>query len=157
VKRLTGALLILGIFVSTSFAQSAEQAMKNRRKVLFGWLGTVKTAETKYKSKHGRYGDLTALRESHLLDVLVFESDHSSASAHGETESEASFVPKSTSFQVTISSDGQHFRVTISESLDDRCGVGVFADEMSSGSSVCRPLPMPWEDRPEGPLISLPG
>ena len=73
VKTLTVVLLVLGIFASAVFAQSAQQIMKERRRVLGGWLVTVRAAESKYKTKYGVYGDLTALRKAHVLDSLVFE------------------------------------------------------------------------------------
>jgi hypothetical protein len=149
-KRLIGALLVLGIFVSTVFAQSTQQATKDRRKVLLGWLGIVRTAERNYKTAHGRYGDLADLRKARLLDALVFESD-SSAATH--SESEANFVPKSTTFQVTVSSDRQHFRAVIGETC-----LRVEANDMGGGSMHCGPpRVLPLEDGPEGPLISLPG
>jgi len=77
VKRLTVAFLILGIFASTVFAQSTERAIRDRHRVFVGWLGIVKTAESRYRNKHGVYGNLAALRGSHLLDVLVFGSNPS--------------------------------------------------------------------------------
>jgi hypothetical protein len=95
-KRLTVALLIVGIFASIARAQSAEQVMKDRRKVLFGWIGTIRAAESAYKSKHGVYGNLNALRDAHLLDSLVFESDKPT-----ETGPVLNFVPTSTRFEVT--------------------------------------------------------
>jgi hypothetical protein len=154
VKRLKGALLILGIFASTALAQSAEQVMKDQHRVLAGWLGTVRAAESKYKSKYGVYGDLTALRDAHLLDALVFESDKPS-----ETGPDTNLVPKSTQFEVTASSDGKHYNVSIGEILE-LWSIGVSANEMSTGYGVGRrlpPPPPPPKDGPEGPLLSLPG
>jgi hypothetical protein len=68
--------LILWIVVPTVFAQSDEQARKDRDKFV-GWLGIVKKAERNFKATHGRYGDLDDLRKAHLLDALIFESDSS--------------------------------------------------------------------------------
>jgi hypothetical protein len=151
-KRLTGALLVLGIFVSIAPAQSAEQIMKNRRKVLFGWIGIVRAAESKYKSEHGIYGDLNALRGARLLDALVFSSDELT-----EIATDTNIVPNSTHVEVTASSDGNHFKVEIYERLDVG-SVGVFADETGGGSSQCRPLWAPIiEDEPQGPSLSLAG
>jgi hypothetical protein len=141
-KTLTVALLLLGTFAPTPYAQSAEQALRDRRKVLGGWLAMIKTAETKYKGKYGRYGELTDLRKAHLLDTLFFESE---ASAETHSEAEANFVPKSTSFQVTVSTEGQHFKVAIHE------------DETSSGSMIGRPAPRaPIEDIPDRPIFARP-
>ena len=92
-KRVTARLLILGAFASTALAQYGEQVMKDRRRVLGGWLGTVRRAESKYKSKYGVYGDLTALRDTHLLDTLVFESDKPT-----EAGPDTNFVPTGTPF-----------------------------------------------------------
>jgi hypothetical protein len=109
-KRLTVALLLFAIFASTVFAQSDEHAKKDRHRVIAGWLAMIKTAETKYKGKYGRYGDLADLRKAHLLDALVFESD-SSAGTHSNVG--ANYVPKSALFQVTVSEHGQHFRAVV--------------------------------------------
>jgi len=130
VKSLTAAVLILGIFASTALAQSAEQVMKNRRKVLGGWRGTVRAAEAKYKSKNGRYGDLTALRQAHMLDALVSESDEPTETGPG-----TNLVAKSTHFELTASADGEHYKVLIYESWDE-WSVSVSADEASSGWGV---------------------
>lgn len=75
-ERVADSLLIWACFVSTALAQSPQVVM-DRHKVLAGWLGAVRTAEAKYKSEHGVYGDLAALRAAHLLDTLIFESDQS--------------------------------------------------------------------------------
>jgi hypothetical protein len=147
VKRLTVALLL----ASTVFAQSAPQAIKDRHRVLAGWLGVVRGAESKFKSKHGVYGDLTALREAHLLDALVFESDKLA-----ETSPDTNIVPKSTHFEVTTSGDGEHYKVSIWESLNE-WSVSVSGDEMGSGFGVGHMPEMPVEDGPEGPLLSLAG
>ena len=154
-KWLTVAVLILGTFGATVFAQPApmEQATRDRLRVLSGWLRLIRPAENKYKSKYGRYGDLADLRKDHLLDALIFESD-SSAGTHREAE--ANFVPKSTFFQVTVSGDGQHFRATISEGC-----VSVETNDMGMvGSGFCLPFrgfPRDLKDGPEGPIIALPG
>jgi len=151
-KRLTGALLILGIFASTALGQSVEQVMKDRRMVLFGWISAIRSAESKYKNEHDIYADLNALRDAHLLGALVFESDKPTG-----TGPAANFVPKATHFEVTASSDGKHFSVEIRERLDVGT-VGVFADETGGGSMQCSPPQVPFiEDGPEGPLISLAG
>jgi hypothetical protein len=147
VRRLTVALLILA--ASTALAQSAEQVAKDRRRVLADWLGIVRAAESKYKSKYAVYGDLAALRDAHLLDTLVFESDKPT-----KTGPDTNLVPTSTHFEVTASKDGKHYKISIWEILEDR-GIGVFGDEMITGESSGRRLPPP-EDGPEGPLLSLP-
>ena len=108
VKTLTVVLLVLGIFASAVFAQSAQQIMKERRRVLGGWLVTVRAAESKYKTKYGVYGDLTALRKAHVLDSLVFEPDEP---AQGMPDTNV--VPQNTHFEVTASSDGKHYKVLI--------------------------------------------
>jgi hypothetical protein len=149
-KRLTGALLILGLFASTALAQSAEQVMRDRRRVLAGWLGTVRAAESTYKSKYGVYGDLTALRDAHLLNALIFESDNLA------TGPNANLVLKSTHFEVTASSDGEHYKVSILEVFEE-WSIGVFADEISTGQSRAGLPPPPPEYDPRGPLLSLPG
>jgi hypothetical protein len=152
VKRLTSAVLILGIFASTALAQS-EQAMRDRHRVLAGWLGTVRAAETKYKSKYGVYGDLAALRDAHLLNALIFESDKPT-----ETGPDTNLVPKSTHFEVTAPSKGEHYKVSICEVLEES-SICVHADEMSTGFSKGRRQPLqipPSEDGPDGPLLSLP-
>jgi hypothetical protein len=136
---------------STALAQSAEQVMKERHRVLAGWLGTVRAAETKYKSKYGVYGDLTALRDAHVLDTLIFESDKPTT-----TGPDTSLIPKSTHFEVTAPSDGEHYKVSICEVLEES-GICVHADEMGTGFSVGgRPQVQPPKDGPEGPLLSLP-
>jgi hypothetical protein len=57
----------------TVFTQSSEQT--DRQRIFSGWLEMVKGAERDYKNKNGRYGDLAALHETHLLRGSVFESD----------------------------------------------------------------------------------
>ena len=147
-KRLTVALLL----ASTVFAQSAPQAIKDRHKVLAGWLGVVRGAESKFKSKHGVYGDLTALREAHLLDTFVFESDKPT-----ESVPDTNLIPKSTHFEVTASGDSEHYKVSIWESLNE-WSVSVSGDDLGGGGSgVGHILEMPVEDGPEGPLLSLAG
>jgi hypothetical protein len=151
VKRLTVAFLVLSIFASTVFAQSADEVIKVRLRVFVGWLEIVKTAESKYKSEHGVYGDLTALRDAHLVDALVFAS-----STPRETAPDSSLIPKSTYFQVTASIDGQHYKIAIQERLDVG-NVSLSADEVSTGWGISHPPHLPQEDGPEGPLISLAG
>ena len=75
-EPLTIAVLILGAY-STVFAQSAERVIRDRHNVFAGWLGILRTAESKCSNKHGVYGNLAALRDGHLLDVLVLASDAS--------------------------------------------------------------------------------
>jgi hypothetical protein len=152
VKTLTVALLALGIFAPAVLAQSAEQVMKDRRRVLGGWLGTVRAAESQDKSKHGRYGDLTALRGAHLLDALVFESDKPA-----ETGPDTNVIPTNAHFEVTVSGDGKHYKVSIWESSDE-WSVSVDADEMSGGWGLGRAhRAPPPEDGPEGPILSRAG
>ena len=151
-KGLTSAVLMLGIYASIALAQS-EQAMTDRHRILSSWLGTIRAAETKYKSKYGVYGDLAALRDAHLLDALTFESDKPT-----ETGPDTNLVPKSIHFEVTAPKNGEHYRVSICEDLEE-WSICVHADEMSTGSSKGRrqPLQIPLpEDSPEGPLLSLP-
>jgi hypothetical protein len=153
VKWLTVAVLILGTFVATVFAQPApmEWETRDRLRAFSGWLRLIRPAETKYKSKYGRYGDLSDLRKAHLLDALIFESDPSPGTHRGKQ-----IVPKSTLFRVTVSGDGQHFRATISEGC-----VSVETNDMGVGGSVyCLPsrrFPRDLKDGPEGPIIAVPG
>jgi type II secretory pathway pseudopilin PulG len=146
------ALLIVGTLASTVLAQSTEQVIKDRRQIFVGWLGIINNAETKYKSKHGVYGNLTALRHAHLLDALVFEPN---APSQGPPDSNR--IPTSTGFQVTVSSDGQHYKVAIRERLVDVGNIGLFADEASTEWMVGRPTQVPRdrEDGPEGPMPSV--
>ena len=154
-KWLTVAVLMLGTFVATVFAQPApmEEATRDRLRALSGWLRLIRPAENKYKSKYGRYGDLADLRKAHLLDALIFESD---SSAGTNREAETNFVAKSTIFQVTVSDNGQHFRATIREG----CVSVETNDTGVSGSEFCLPsrgFPRDLKDGPEGPIIALPG
>lgn len=146
-KRLTVALLMLALLTPPVFAQSVEQ--RKRLRAFAGWLVIVRGAENNYKAKHGRYGELTDLRNAHLLDALVFESDSSSGT---QDESETNFVPQSTLFQVTVSEDGQHFRAAIA---DDLFCVGRSADESGGGSGYCHRQVLP-QDGPEGPIVAFP-
>jgi len=147
-KRLTVAFLVLALFAPAVFAQSVEQ--KERLRVFGGWLGIVRGAERNYKTKHGRYGDLTDLRKAHLLDAFGFESD-SSRGTHDE--SETNFVPKNTLFQVTVSEDGEHFRAVIGEEC-----VSLEATDTGGGRGYCRPHPQVIpQDGPKGPIIAVPG
>jgi hypothetical protein len=96
--------------------------------------------------------DLADLREGHLLDQLVFESDSSTS---GQSKSAANYVPKSTVFQVIVSSDGQHFKASIHEEprtveVDETGAWSI--DEVS-----CRPPRLPSLDAPEGPIIAIRG
>ena len=145
-KRLTVALLVFGLFTPIVSAQSVEQANLSERGHIFsGWLEMVRDAESAYKKKNGRYGDLAALRKAHLLRGLVFESGLSKGLSG---TAEANFVPKSAEFQLTVSADGQHFRAVIG----DTC-MSVSADD--SGNEVgmldChRDIP----DSPEGLIFT---
>jgi len=146
VKTLTVALIVLGIFASAVFAQSDEQVMKDRRRVLGGWLRTVRAAESKYKNRYGVYGDLTALRAVHLLDSLVFESDDEPTEIGPDTN----LVFKSTHFEVTASSNGEHYKVSIGEEISEELSIGVSADENGSwswGGRVRHP-PETWDATP---------
>ena len=156
VNRVTVALLVFSVFTPSVFAQSfgwieSGEQHEHRFRVLSDWLGMVKSAERRYKNKNGRYGDVAALRKAHLLDRLVFESD-ALAGVSGKVD--AKFVPKYTSFEVTVSEDGQHFTAVIRE----HC-VNVHADDMGGEWSVCccwSPfLHRDYDDSPEGPIISV--
>jgi hypothetical protein len=119
--------------------------MMKRKRVLWGWLVTVRTAESKYKVDNGVYGDLAALRRAHLLDSLVFESDKPT-----ESVPDTNFVPESTHFQVTATSDGKHYQVSISEEPTAILSIGVCGNEISAGSSWGRVHvpPDPWDATP---------
>ena len=150
-KGLTSAVLILGIIAPTALAQS-PQVLMGRHRILASWVAIVRGAETKYKIRHGSFGDLAALRDAHLLDALAFDSDKPT-----DTASNTNLVPKSTHFEVSASSDGEHYKVSICEVLEEStiCDHG---DEISTGFSHARrphEVPPP-EDGPEGPLLSLP-
>jgi hypothetical protein len=134
VKKLTVAFLILGIAQSTVFAQSTDQVIKDRHKVFVGSLGIVKTAESEYRNTHHVYGNLTALRDAHLLGALVFASDSTT-----ENAPDSNVIPTSIDFQVTVPSGGHLYRVTIRETLVDVGQVGVYASEMSTEWMVGRP------------------
>jgi len=131
------------------FAQTAEQITEGRRKVFVGWLGIVNFAEAKYKSKHRVYGNLTALRHAHLLDALVFESNVPSSPP------DSNLIPVSTGFRVTVSSDGQHYKVAIHERLVDVGDIGLLVDQASTEWIVSCPPQAPPEDGPQGPLSSV--
>jgi hypothetical protein len=154
VKWLTVAVLILGTFVATVSSQPApmDQETRDRLRAFSGWLRLIRPAENEYKSKYGRYGDLSDLRKAHLLDALIFESDPSPGTHRGKQ-----IVPKSTLFQVKVSGDGEHFRATISEGC-----VSVETDDTGrQGWGYCPPsrrgFPRDLKDGPEGPIIALPG
>lgn len=120
-------------------AQTAQQA--DRQRVRSGWLQKVEDAERDYKNKNGHYGDLAALRKAHLLRSLVFEPC-SSAGTSGKEK--ANFVPNSTSIQVTVSEDVQHFNVMIVDG-PGRC------------NGPLKTVPgfehRDFEDSPEGPIL----
>ena len=157
--RLTVDLLAISVFTPTVFAQTFEwlesgEHPQHRFRILSDWLEMVKGAESVYKNKNGRYGDVAVLRKAHLLDRLVFETG---SSADASDKAEATFVPKSTLFQVTVSEDGQHFKAVIRE----HC-VSVNADDHADDMGVtrvlgwvCGPSPRDIEDSPEGPIISV--
>jgi len=133
----------------TVFAQSGEQT--DRQRIFSGWLEMVKSAESVYEEKNGRYGDLTALRKAHLLRSLVFESGTSAAP---KGKSQDNFVPKGTLFQVTVSANGQHFRAAIG----DKCVSISASDRGRKGSSPPRyflEILRDIQDGPDGPIISV--
>lgn len=132
--------------------ESVDHA-EHRFRVFSGWLEMVRGAEKNYKEKHGRYGDLAALRKAHLLGSLVFESD---SAGRSRGKAKADFVPKSTRFQVTVSDYGGHFSALIGED----CAM-VHVDDMGNGGSWCchcesRYLLRDLKDSPEGPIVSVP-
>ena len=143
--RLTVALLVFSVFTPTIFAQcvetmSFEQAQHRVRK-FSGWFEMVKDAEMDYKHKKGRYGDLAALRKAHLLRSLVFESG-SSAAPKGRSQD--NFVSEDTRFQVTVSADGQHFWVAISDMW-----VAVFGADETGFGATAQPLLCPVNEMRE--------
>lgn len=150
-------LLILGALAATALAQSAEQ-VHERHRIIAGWLGVVRAAESKYRSKYRVYGDLQALRNAHLLNDLVFESDN-----HKKARSPENFIPKGTRFEVTASDDGKHYKFFVRE-LSIGGGIEMFASEQSSGFSfggrgrvTVHEAPVKdIEDGPEGPLLASP-
>ena len=160
-KRLTVALLAISVFTPTVFAQCVEplsfEQSQHRLRTFSGWLEMVEGAESHYKKKNGRYGDLAALRKAHLLRSLVFESDSSGAP---KGRSQDNFISQDTRSQVTVSADGQHVRAVISE----KC-VSVAADDRGrKGSSCCHCASPPLylmevirdiQGSPEGPIISV--
>lgn len=133
-KRLALTLLVFSAFTPTAFGQAVAQKepaifparveiirgterhyenviipaaeQTDLQKLWSAWLQKVEDAERDYKNKHGRYGDLPALRKAHLLRSLVFEPCWS-AGASGKAR--LNFIPKSTLIQVTVSEDGQRF------------------------------------------------
>ena len=133
-KKLTAtvALLVFGVFTPTVFAQCVEtmsfDQAHHRLRMFSGWLEMVKDAESVYKEKNGRDGNLAALRKAHLLRGLVFESDSSAAPKGGSQDNS---VSQDTRFQVTVSANGQHFKVVIGDMW-----VGVSgADETGFGAA----------------------
>ena len=156
--RLISAFLIIGAFACGAPAQfdnpkSDKELRTGRHKVLAGWLGIVRKAESTYKSRHGVYGDLSALRREHLLDPLVFESNQVE-NGHADTN----LVPKNDRFELTTSADGGHYKISIWESLGE-WSLGVHADENGTEFSSGHhhdPAP-PAEDSPDGPLLTAPG
>ena len=176
-KRLTIALLAISVFTPTVFAQCVQQKelkveiirgtdreyqnvstptvfvqsseQTDRQRIFSGWLEMVKGAERDYKNKNGRYGDLAALRKTRLLHSLVFESG-SSAAPNGR--SQATFVPKSTLFQVTVSSNGQHFRAVVGDKCVtvDADDTQVYLLEVLPGRAI-----RDFQDGPEGPIVSV--
>jgi len=158
VKRLTVAFLVLSVLIPTVLAQSVEsvEQTETRLSLFSGWLKMVKGAERDYKNKNGRYGNVTALFNAHLLGTLVFESGSSPGLA--STKAQGNFVPKGTIFQVTVSHHGQHFKALIG----DEC-VSVTTDDSGSdhsGCCRCRPtlLYLPdFQESLDGPIIGVPG
>jgi hypothetical protein len=136
VQSLTVALLISTVIASTVFAQSAEQEIKDRVRDFSGWVEIVKTAERQFKRKHDVYGNLTALRKAHLLDALVFESDDP-VYAYADNGRDTCVIPKDTIFQLTVSSDGQHYQVEIHGVVGSKT-LTLFADETSTDRGDCR-------------------
>jgi hypothetical protein len=135
------------------FCTNSGTDYKMSTQVFVGWLGIVNFAEAKYKRKHGVYGNLTALRHAHLLDGLVFESNASS-----QSQPDSNLLPASTGFQVTVSSDGQHYKVAIHERLVDVGNISLLVDQGPPRSTewiVSRPPQAPPEDGPQGPLPSV--
>jgi hypothetical protein len=100
---------VFSVFAPTVFAQSAAQ--EEREKVFSAWREIISGAEGQYRNKHGRYGNLDALRKAHLLRSLVFESCSSVRASRAKTN----FVPKSTLIDVLLSQDVQSFYVMITE------------------------------------------
>ena len=150
--RLARTLFILGALAAAALAQS-DQVSIERHRIAAGWLGVVRGAESKYRSKYGVYGDLRALRDAHLLNDLIFESENPKKARPG-----TNFIPKGTGFEVTASPDGRHYKIAISPSWVD-FSIAVFGDENSAGFSQVRVtprLPQDIEDGPEGPLLSSP-
>ena len=58
--------------------------------------------------------------------------------------------PRAPHFEVTSSSDGEHYKVSISEDIFGEWGIGVSADEMSAGYSVGHRWSLHPEDGSEG-------
>lgn len=147
-RDLACALLILGTLGAGALAQSAEQ-VHERHKIIAGWLGVIRGAESKYRSEYGVYGDLKALRDAHFLNDLVFESENPRKARPG-----TNFIPKNTRFEVTASQDGRRYKISISDS-----GINVFGDEHITGFSQGGRVQLRYkdiEDDPEGPLLSSP-
>jgi len=181
VKRLTVAILVWNVFTPTVFAQTVDETQSGafpgcveiirgterhcitplpsaqtvqqavREEVFSSWLEIVRGAERHYRNKHGHYGDLAVLQNAHFLDSLVFESFVGSRG-----KAEANFVPKTTLFQVTVSKNGQHFKVVIGE----HCGLNLVGEDMAAprrGFSTCRVPASPYlpdlKDSPLGPII----
>lgn len=136
-EKLTVAVLIVAACASAVFAQSVEKEIRDRHEVFLGWVGIVKTAEYKYKRKHDVFGTLAALRQAHLLDALVIDSDDPYTYFYTETAPDSCLIPKSTSFQVTVSKDGQHYQVKIQQDVGGKILV-MFANETSTGVGDCR-------------------
>ena len=150
--RLARTLFILGALAAPALAQSDKVSIE-RHRMMAGWLGVVGGAESKYRSKHGVYGDLTALRDAHLLNDLIFESENPQKARPG-----TNFIPKTTRFEVTSSQDGRHYKIDISGSWVD-WGISVFGTENTTGFShgrVTGPRYKDIEDGPEGPLLTSP-
>lgn len=162
-KRLTVAILVFNLFTPGVFAQTVictegttqrqctnsapgwlrtvSAQTPQRQRILSGWQRKVERAERHYKNKHGRYGDLAALRNAHLLRGLTFEP---CPSADRSGKEKTNFIPQSTVFRVAATPDGQLFHLMIVDGAGhcdwDRPSLFEHRD---------------FDDSPQGPVISL--
>jgi len=125
------------VSIPSTVAPFVEQ--KERDRVFSSWHEIIRGAERHYKNKHGRYGNLAALRKAHLLRDLVFES----CSSAGGGQAQVNFVPKNTLIDVQLSADRQDFNVMIVEHTE-RC----------FGPPMFNLLP-DLEDSPEGLIFAV--
>jgi hypothetical protein len=122
------------VSIPSTVAPFVEQKEPDR--VFSTWLEIIRGAERHYKNKHGRYGNLAALRKAHLLRDLVFES----CSSAGGGQAQLNFVPKNTLIDVALSADRQEFNVRIAE---------------HTGRCIEPPMILPdLEDSPEGLIFA---